>query len=145
MIKNDYVRAIEKNETVDFILGRGSYFYLDRDRGIHDPTTTGMIMANFCREIGCHKFNEQFNKDLGSVPLEPFIESDTLQNILSIIFFFHTYTENDSSFNCNIEITPENVTRLIRCYDNLKLKNKLDLSIIDSLIERLQQRFGWPD
>lgn len=39
-MNNKYKQSILHNEIEDFLLGKGKYFVMDRDRGEHDSTDT---------------------------------------------------------------------------------------------------------
>ena len=39
-MNNKYKQSILHNEIEDFLLGKGKYFVMDRDRGGHDSTDT---------------------------------------------------------------------------------------------------------
>lgn len=88
MNENKYEEAIAKGETVNFLLGRGSYLYPDYDwGGTHTPSLTFIDIMKFAEKYGNERMLKQLEEDLQSALQNPLNPSD----FLNIVTYVHIY------------------------------------------------------
>lgn len=138
---NTYKKAIELNESKDFLLGRNKYFVLNRDWGDHDISGTYMEILNFGMEHGEQNLYSQITEDINKILLDDDLTVKDFTNLLGIIFFYYVYRKDEKKFKTDWQIG-----------NNLKIafQNKLlsfedteDLSNIYRILDNLKKRFDF--
>ncbi len=124
---NNYKKAIIKNETSDFLLGRGNYFVYNRDYGDHDITATYMDLLNYGKEVGEKKMYEQMNCDLFSILLnKENINIDEYTNLLGFVLFYFKYKFDYKKLKEDWEIPNQLRVVFLDCFYSLKKRYDVD-------------------
>ncbi|MDO5105959.1 hypothetical protein [Capnocytophaga sp.] len=142
---NNYRKAIEKNETTDFLLGKGDYYIHNKDYDDHDITATYMDIFNYGKEVGEIKMYEQVSYDLFSILKKNDLNINEYTNLFGFIFFYFKYKfgykklKNDWEFSNSLKkLFMDCFCSLKRQYDmsnviriNTIIKEKYDYTFLD--------------
>ncbi|MCK6641673.1 MAG: hypothetical protein L6Q81_16465 [Bacteroidia bacterium] len=112
-MKNLYEQAILNGETKYFLLGRGEYFFLNRDWGGHDHTTSGMYILAYSHGIPCGDFITRLNADISSCINDPGLSKEEFASLLGLIYFYHVYYYQEKKFECEWKV-PKNIIDAIQ-------------------------------
>jgi hypothetical protein len=141
-VKNQYALAIELGEEDAFFLGRGKYFYLNRDRNEHDQTSTGMYILDYSKGLPCQFFLDKFNLDFNNALKRRDITGLEFQKLIGLIFFYFVYRIDEKKFNCDWIFSAETLTLLKEHYYRFS-HSDFNMNTINSLLDDLKIKFGW--
>ncbi len=139
---NTYKRAIEKSEVISFFRGLGEYYDLDRERGVHNITTTTYNIFGIRNELGEKNLYNQLNSDLNI-----FVDTDNFDknDVIIILNIFWTYF----LFKLEEQKLKEDWIIDIKIINKLKMNiNKLNsegnnMDNVSNIISRLKERFNF--
>lgn len=139
---NLYKTAIDKNQVFDFYRGKGNYFDLDRDRGIHNSAFTSMQVIGYGTDFGEEKLYNQLNSDLLKYITSDDFSFEDLNVIIGIIWFYFVYRKEEELLKQDWNI-PNQLIELFATKMELMKSNGEDLSNIFRVIKNLKERFGY--
>jgi hypothetical protein len=139
---NYYKKAIEKNQVIDFFRGKGEYFELDIDRGIHNEAFTSLNVIGYATELGEEKLYNQLNIDLLKYfGIEDFSIND-LSIVLNILWFYFVYRKEENVLKIDWDL-PVKINELIVEKIKMFSSEKNELSNINRIVMNLEKRFAF--
>ena len=136
---NHYDNAVASGEQKEFLLGRGKYFYLDRDWGGHDSSRTAVDLLEFAQRHGERVLYEELNKDMKDALNDMKISSNELLSIINYISIYFR-RKKDGEYKTLWSISA-NIKTLIKQQMILKEKHNEDLSNHYFLLDSMKEQF----
>lgn len=138
---NYYQIAIEKNQVIDFFRGKGEYFDLDRDRGIHDFGFTAMHVIGYGTEFGENKLYPQLSSDLLAYISQDDFSFADLTNVLSIFWYYFIYRKEEKLLKSDWSVSDQ-LIKSIRVKMELFRSQGEDFATVDRIIKNIKERFN---
>lgn len=138
---NPYQKAIERHEVKQFLLGRGEYFFLERDWGTHDSTHTGWKIWDYARLHGEEKLYQQLDKDLIMALSDETISVLEFSFLINYIWIYFVNKE-EGKYHHDWSISTD-LKRQIQWQLAVKTKQGQNLKHVYARLDLLNGRFGF--
>ncbi len=128
--------------TTDFLVGRGDFFYENREWGGHDSSTSGMFLLEYAKVTPEIQFNLELNFAVAEILGEPNLTVQEIQSLLGLILFYYVYRNEEHKFPCEWKI-PKSAKKLILNHIERLHTSHFDVSTLQSLVRDIETRFKW--
>lgn len=142
-MNNKYKQSILHNEIEDFLLGKGKYFVMDRDRGEHDSTDTySEILEYYLLEGENYELTEK--NIIKILKTKKDISGEDLLQLLGILwsYFVHSF-KGDKKLKKEWKISKELKDLFIKNIETLNFNNIETYNNIKWIIINLKRKYNF--
>lgn len=142
-MNNKYKQSILHNEIEDFLLGKGKYFVMDRDRGGHDSTDTySEILEYYLLEGENYELTEE--NIIKILKTKKDISGEDLLQLLGILWSYFVHSFNgDKKLKKEWKISKELKDLFIKNIETLNFNNIETYNNIKWIIINLKRKYNF--